>query len=115
MLMDDKTYPYVMVTLREDYPRILLARRMKKDNNKYFGPFTSAGAVRDTIDLLQKMYKIRNCNKTIIDNRKPWEEQEDKKEVPPYLNGTILVCTIILGNAMERVRDIYRKKNIGRM
>ena len=86
MLMDDKTYPYVMVTLREDYPRILLARRMKKDNNKYFGPFTSAGAVRDTIDLLQKMYKIRNCNKTIIDNRKPWEEQEDKKEVP-HVNG----------------------------
>ena len=86
MLMDDKTYPYVMVTLREDYPRILLARRMKKDNNKYFGPFTSAGAVRDTIDLLQKMYKIRNCNKTIIDNRKPWEEQENKKEVP-HVNG----------------------------
>ena len=86
MLMDDKTYPYVMVTLREDYPRILLARRMKKDNNKYFGPITSAGAVRDTIDLLQKMYKIRNCNKTIIDNRKPWEEQENKKEVP-HVNG----------------------------
>ena len=113
MLMDDKTYPYVMVTLREDYPRILLARRMKKDNNKYFGPFTSAGAVRDTIDLLQKMYKIRNCNKTIIDNRKPWEEQENNRKFPMLMDD--LVCTIILGNAMERVRDIYRKKNIGRM
>lgn len=65
MLMDDKTYPYVMVTTSEDYPRIVMARRMKKDDNKYFGPFTSGIAVRDTIDLLQKMYKIRNCNKAI--------------------------------------------------
>ena len=65
MLMDDKTYPYVMVTTSEDYPRIVIARRMKKDNNKYYGPFTSGGAVRDTIELLQKMYKIRNCNKVI--------------------------------------------------
>lgn len=65
MLMDDKAYPYVMITTSEDYPRILLARKMKKDNNKYFGPFTSGGAVRDTIELLQKMYKIRSCNKSI--------------------------------------------------
>ena len=61
LLMDDKTYPYVMVTTSEYYPRIVMARRMKKDGNKYFGPFTSGGAVRDTIDLLQKMYHIRCC------------------------------------------------------
>ena len=66
MLMDDKTYPYVMVTTSENYPRIVMARRMKKDGNKYFGPFTSGGAVRDTIDLLQKMYHIRSCRKSII-------------------------------------------------
>lgn len=66
MLMDDKTYPYVMVTTSEDYPRIVMARRMKKDGNKYFGPFTSAGAVRDTIELLQKMFQIRNCRKSIL-------------------------------------------------
>lgn len=65
MLMDDKAYPYVMITTSEDYPRILLARKMKKDGNKYFGPFTSGGAVRDTIELLQKMYKIRSCNKSV--------------------------------------------------
>jgi excinuclease ABC subunit C len=69
MLMDDKTYPYVMVTVNEDYPRIVMSRRMKKDGNRYFGPFTSAGAVRDTIELLQKMYKIRNCRKSITDNK----------------------------------------------
>lgn len=86
MLMDDKTYPYVMVTTSEDYPRIVMARRMKKDNNKYFGPFTSGGAVRDTIDLLQKMYKIRNCNKSIISERKPWELDDNKSEIPK-VNG----------------------------
>lgn len=86
MLMDDKTYPYVMVTTSEDYPRIVMARRMKKDNNKYFGPFTSGGAVRDTIDLLQKMYKIRNCNKSIISERKPWESDDNKSEIP-NVNG----------------------------
>lgn len=66
MLKDDKTYPYVRVTVNEDYPRIIMARRMKKDGSKYFGPFTSAGAVKDTIELLQKMYKIRNCNKSLV-------------------------------------------------
>lgn len=66
MLMDDKTYPYVMVTVSEDYPRIVMARRMKKDGNKYFGPFTSGGAVRDTIELLQKMFQIRSCRKSIV-------------------------------------------------
>lgn len=86
MLMDDKTYPYVMVTTSEDYPRIVMARRMKKDNNKYFGPFTSGGAVRDTIDLLQKMYKIRNCNKSIISEGKPWESDDYKSEIPK-VNG----------------------------
>ncbi len=65
MLMDDKAYPYICVTVTEDFPRIVFARRMKKDGNKYFGPFTSSGAVRDTIELLQKMYQIRNCNKAI--------------------------------------------------
>ena len=70
MLMDDKTYPYICVTLNEDYPRVVLARKMKKDGNKYYGPFTSGGAVRDTIELLQKLYKIRSCNKKIVDDTK---------------------------------------------
>ncbi len=68
MLMDDKTYPYICVTTSEDYPRVVLARKMQKDKNKYYGPFTSGGAVRDTIELLQKLYKIRNCNKKIRDS-----------------------------------------------
>lgn len=66
MLKDDKTYPYVRVSIDEDFPRVIMARRMKKDGSKYFGPFTSAGAVKDTIELLQKMYKIRTCNKSLV-------------------------------------------------
>lgn len=79
MLMDDKTYPYVMVTTSEDYPRIVMARRMKKDGNKYFGPFTSGGAVRDTIELLQKMFQIRNCRKSIIVKHSEEKQNEAKQ------------------------------------
>lgn len=64
MLKDDKTYPFIKVTLGEEYPRVLFSRTMKKDKSRYFGPYTSAGAVKDTIDLIKKLYKIRSCNKT---------------------------------------------------
>ena len=65
MLRDDKTYPYIKVTVDEDYPRVLFARQMKKDKSRYFGPYTSAGAVKDTIDLINKLYKIRTCNRKL--------------------------------------------------
>ena len=65
MLKDDKSYPYIKVTVQEKYPRVLFARRIKRDKNKYFGPYTSAGAVKDTIDLIQKIYKIRTCNRNL--------------------------------------------------
>ncbi|MCR5222829.1 MAG: excinuclease ABC subunit UvrC [Lachnospiraceae bacterium] len=61
MLKDDKTYPYIKVTLQETYPRILVTRQVKKDNARYFGPYTSAASVRETVDLLRKLYKIRTC------------------------------------------------------
>lgn len=65
LLKDDKTYPYIKVTLGEDFPRILFSRTMKKDKSKYFGPYTSAGAVKDTIDLLNKLYSLRTCNRNL--------------------------------------------------
>ena len=65
MLKDDKTYPYIKVTVNEPYPRVLFSRKMKKDKARYFGPFTSAGAVKDTIELLQKIYKIRSCQRVL--------------------------------------------------
>ncbi len=68
MLKDDKTYPYIKVTLAENYPRIVTCRKVIKDNARYFGPFTSGEAVRETTDLLRKAYKIRNCRHTIEDD-----------------------------------------------
>ena len=65
LLKDDKTYPYIKVTLGEEYPRILFSRTMKKDKSKYFGPYTSAAAVKDTIDLLNKLYNLRTCNRNL--------------------------------------------------
>lgn len=65
MLKDDKSYPYIKVTVQEDYPRILFCRNVKRDKSKYFGPYTSAGAVKETIELMHKVYKIRNCNRLL--------------------------------------------------
>lgn len=65
MLKDDKSYPFMKVTVQEDYPRVLFARQMKRDGAKYFGPYTSAAAVKDTIELVQKLYGIRTCNKSL--------------------------------------------------
>lgn len=65
MLKDDKTYPYIKVTVQEEYPRILFSRIMKKDKAKYFGPYTSAASVKDTIELINKMYQLRTCNRAL--------------------------------------------------
>ena len=65
MLKDDKSYPFIQVTVQEEFPRVLFARRMKKDKSKYFGPYTSAGAVKETIDLVRKLYCLRACSKKL--------------------------------------------------
>lgn len=65
MLKDDKTYPYIKVTLGEAYPRVLFSRQMKKDKSRYYGPFTSAGAVKDTIELIRRLYQLRTCSRVL--------------------------------------------------
>ena len=65
MLKDDKSYPYICVTVNEAYPRVLFSRTMKKDKSKYFGPYPSVGAVKDILDLLRKIYKVRSCNRNL--------------------------------------------------
>jgi len=65
LLKDDKTYPYIKVTVGEEYPRILFSREIKKDKSKYFGPYKSAMAVKDTIELLNKLFKLRTCNRRL--------------------------------------------------
>lgn len=83
MLKDDKTYPYIKVTVGEAYPRVLFSREMKKDKSRYFGPYTSAAAVKDTIDLMNKLYQLRTCNRSL-----PKEEGKDR----PCLNHHIKQC-----------------------
>ena len=84
MLRDDKTYPYIRVTLGEDFPRVLFSRQQKKDKSRYFGPYTSAGAVKDTIELVNKIYQLRTCNRNL-----PSDTGKDR----PCLNYHIHQCT----------------------
>lgn len=83
LLKDDKTYPYIKVTVGEAFPRIMFSRVMKKDKSKYFGPYSSAAAVKDTIDLLNKLYLLRTCNRSL-----PREIGADR----PCLNYHIKQC-----------------------
>lgn len=84
MLMDDKGYPYIRVTVEEEYPRVMMARSMKKDKSRYFGPYTSSGAVKDTLDLVHKLYQIRTCNRNL---------PKDMGKGRPCLNYHIKQCS----------------------
>ena len=65
MLVDDKTYPFIKVTVQEPFPRIMMVHRQAKDKAKYFGPFTSSQAVKDIIDMVRKLYRLRSCGRTL--------------------------------------------------
>ena len=95
MLKDDKAYPYIKVTVNEDFPRILFSHQMKKDKAKYFGPYTSAGAVKDTIELLRKLYDIRSCNKSL-----PKEIGKDRPCLYYHIHSV-----------RRRARDTFPKKS----
>ena len=99
MLKDDKTYPYIKVTVAEPYPRILFARRQKKDKARYFGPYTSAQAVRSTIELLNRMYGLRDCARVL---------PRDFGKERPCLNFHMeRCCAPCAGNVPE---EEYRKR-----
>ena len=124
MLMDDKAYPFIKVTVEEPFPRVMLARKMVKDKSKYFGPYTSAGAVKDTIELIRKLYQIRSCNRKLprdIGKERPClsyhihqckapcqgyisqeEYRESVNEVIRFLNGNY---DIILKELEERMEE----------
>ena len=90
LLKDDKTYPYIKVTVGEEYPRILFSREMKKDKSRYFGPYTSAAAVKDTIELLNKLYQLRTCNRSLpkdIGVGRPCLNYHIKQCMAPCQNG----------------------------
>lgn len=104
LLKDDKTYPYIKVTLGEEFPRILFSREMKKDKSKYFGPYTSAAAVKDTIELLNKLYQLRTCNRSL-----PKEIGNDR----PCLNYHIKQCLAPCQGYVSK--EEYRQQIAGAM
>ena len=95
MLMDDKAYPFIKVTVQEAYPRVLFARRMKKDKNRYFGPYTSGGAVKDVIELVRKLYQVRSCNRNL-----PRDCGKDRPCLYYHMKQCMGPCT---GHADQRV------------
>lgn len=127
MLKDDKGYPYIKVTVQEPYPRIMFARQVKKDKAKYFGPYTSAAAVKDTIELICKIYKIRTCNRNLprdIGKERPClyyqikqcdapcqgyvseeEYKESVKQVLEFLNGNY---SLVLDQLEEKMKKASR-------
>ena len=103
MLKDDKTYPFIKVTVNEPYPRVLFSRTMKKDKAKYFGPYTSSTAVKDVIELVRKIYMVRSCNRSL-----PRDCGKDR----PCLYYHMKQCTApCQGNVSE---EVY-KQNIGQV
>ena len=98
MLRDDKTYPYIKVTLGEHFPRVIFSRKVYKDKARYFGPFTSAGDVRETIELTNKLFHLRTCNKVF---------PRDMKKDRPCLNYHIKQCPGVCQNYISE--DDYMK------
>jgi excinuclease ABC subunit C len=97
LLKDDKSYPYIKVTMNEDYPRILMTRRIEKDKAKYFGPYSNVTAVRETLDLIKKIFPVKTCRKVL-----PRDIGKDR----PCLNYHIYQC---LGPCQGNVdKDEYR-------
>lgn len=99
MLKDDKTYPYIKVTLYEEYPRVLFSRVMKKDKSKYFGPYTSATGVKDTIDLINKIYGLRTCSRVL---------PRDIGKERACLNYHIKMCSGVCQGHISR--EAYRER-----
>lgn len=84
LLRDDKSYPFIKVTTTEEYPRVMKARGVKKDGNRYFGPYTSGGALKETLEIIHRLYPIRTCNKNI--------ERLIQRRERPCLNYHIKKC-----------------------
>lgn len=97
MLKDDKTYPYIKVTMGEDYPRLVFSRTMKKDKSKYFGPYTSAGSVKDTIELLNKVFCLRTCRKNL-----PKDIGKDRPCLNYHMKQCMAPCAAKISEAQYR-------------
>jgi len=121
LLKDDKQYPYIMVTMEEDYPRVVLTRKIKKDNNLYFGPYGSSKVVRDTIEVIKKLFPVRTCKKNLNSIRKgdrpclyyyinqcqgPCQGNIDKEEYRKVIKD---VCRFLDGKYEDLIEDLRKQ------
>lgn len=121
MLKDGKSYPFLKATIQEDFPRFVLARQMKRDGAKYFGPFTSGAAIRDTIELLNKLFHLRNCRKVLPRDvgkerpclyhqmgqcMAPCQGSVDREE---YRDNFQKALSFLNGNTKEVLKDLQQK------
>lgn len=120
LLKDDKHYPYIKVTMNEEYPRVILARKIDKDKAKYFGPYSSSFAVRETIDLIKKLFPVRTCSKTLGKANKgrpclnyyigrcaaPCQGNVNKEE---YRNMMKDICLFLSGKQDELVKKMKKE------
>lgn len=118
LLRDDKTYPYVKVTVQEDYPRLFMTRRLDRDGAKYYGPFTDVGAVHGTITLFHNVFPLRNCKSMNVDrpclqyhmNRceAPCVYPVDKEKYRGYIQQ---VMDLFEGKKIDLMRDLEQAMN----
>ena len=106
LLVDDKTYPYIKVSVDEQYPRITMTRKVKKDKARYFGPYTSALAVKDTIELVNKLCRLRTCNKHIKEG-----EAIDRPCLNYHMDQCMAPCRGLI-NADDYARSVERALDI---
>lgn len=121
MLKDDKGYPFIKVSVDEEYPRVMLAWRMKKDKAKYYGPYTSVTAVKDAIELVRKLYHIRSCSRKLPRDigkerpclyyhihqcEAPCQGYISKEDYRGYIQKAI---SFLNGNSKEVIRELQEK------
>ena len=121
MLKDGKSYPFLKATIQEDFPRFVLARQMKRDGAKYFGPFTSGAAIRDTIELLNKLFHLRNCRKVLprdVGKERPCLYHQMGQCLAPcqgsvdreeYRDNFQKALSFLNGNTKEVLKDLQQK------
>lgn len=124
MLKDDKHYPYIKVTMNEDYPRIFVTRDIKKDGARYFGPYTDSNAVHKTIELIKKLFQVRNCNKNI--SRIMGKERaclnyhigrclapcQGNISIEVYKDMMKSICLFLDGKSDELIKSLYEKMSV---
>lgn len=116
MLKDDKSYPYLKVTLNEEFPRLYVTRRQMRDGAKYYGPYADAGAMHATVKLLRSMFPLRTCR--TMNSERPCLNYHIKRCLAPcaglvskeeYGNMIKSVCMVLDGRTAELERDLKRR------